>query len=174
MRQYNVLTGLFALLTLTLLNGCGNASDKALTPYKRGLTSAQTANNSNNSAVSGVQLDWCKNFSPLDGTNGIPATMLAGASLCKIKNSVSTVRIKVSANFPIGGRFCLVPMTGDGLFRESCFAINGQADVMLDTTAQTYGYGSVAIIAEGDMAAYRAFVNFQTTTSPPRGIVFMN
>jgi len=161
------------LLSLTLLNGCGNAGGKPLTPYKRGLTSAQTANTSNPVVTDGVQLDWCKNFSSLDGTNGIPGSLFNGASLCKIKSTNSVVRIKVSANFPINGRFCIVPMN-DSNYRESCFSINGQADVAVDAAAQSYGYGSVALIAEGDLAAYRAFINFQTTVSPPRGIVFMN
>ncbi len=174
LRQYIVLIGSLCL-TLSLLTGCGNGNDgRPLTPNKRKLGSTQTTTNpvGTTDNTQAVQLDYCKTFTPVDASPA--ASLFGGAQVCKIRNTPTVVRIKVSGNFPLGGRFCVVPMTNDGAHRESCFAINGQADVALDPNVASYGYGSMAMINEGDLSAYRAFLNFQSTVSPPRGITFMN
>lgn len=167
LRQYIVLPAL--LLLTVLFTGCGNGNDgRPLTPYKK--TGASTSAASTNVA-SALQIDYCQNFVPFDGSQ-VSGIQFNGASVCKIKSQPTTVRIRVGANFPINGRFCVVPMN-ELAFRESCFAINGQADVILDAAVQTYGYGSLALILESDLPAYRAYLNFTSQITPPRGVAFL-
>lgn len=158
-------TFLFSVLALAIFTGCGNGNDaRTLGGKKSQTTSTLTATN-----APLVSLEYCQNFVPYgDATSA----MFNGASICKIKGNATMVRVKTGANFPISSRFCLVPMSSIA-FRESCFTINGQADIALDPAVLTYGYGSVAFIAEGNVAAYRAFLSYASPLDPPRGIALM-
>jgi len=105
------------------------------------------------------------------GTNAAYAEVFAGALACKAHGLTPIVRLKVSSSFPTNARFCLVP-ANEFAFRETCFTINGQADITLDPAAQNYG--SLVLLAESDLNSYKMFLNYQIANAPPRAIALMN
>jgi hypothetical protein len=156
-------------ILLTLLTGCGNGNDGKPLGAKK---SAAQANPVNANIAPNLSLAYCKTFTVVSGTNPTYAEIFAGAVACKANAPAPTVRLKVSANFPSSARFCLVP-ANDTPFRESCFTVNGQTDVLLDSAAQSYG--TLVLLAESDLSTYKAFLGLQVTPpGPPRAVLVMN
>lgn len=67
---------------------------------------------------------------------------------------------------PVNARLCLVPFVGSYPAAQSCFSINGEADVVLSTDQ----YGSIILLPEESMAQYSTFLSNPAATAPSRAL----
>ncbi len=157
-----------ALVCLAVLSACGNTNDG--NPF-RSKKSSVTVNPIKAGAQSPLGLLYCKQFTVIDGGNASFAASFSGSSICKVDSSYPMVQLKVGMNFPQNGRFCLVPMS-DYAFPETCFSPTDAMTFTLDASAAQFG--SIVILAESDLNAYKAFLNYASNYAPPRAIAVMN
>jgi hypothetical protein len=90
------------------------------------------------------------------------SSIFSGAKACRSTDNSRVVRFQVSAQFPANARVCVFPLNSYGHQSESCFAINGQAQTFLSTDQ----FDSVGIVFESDAAAYKRYLNGQTSAFP--------
>lgn len=157
------------LLCLTALTACGNANDGLSIRKSSAVKTASASTAGASLADPRETYGPCATATVLGGSNPSYAQIFAGTQFCRGISRPSQVMVKVNATFPSTGRFCLVPMT-DVALPESCFTVNGQAVVNLQTSA----YSTLVILAESDLAAYKAFLNYQFDTAPPRAMAILN
>jgi hypothetical protein len=153
---------------LLCLSGCGNANDgQPFTPYNK--RSAIKIPNPVQVAASTKPL-FCRDpllVSSLSSFN----QAYSGSSLCVSEGSVPNsrgyaVHLKMRSDFPQNVRLCLIPFQGDFAATESCFLVNGQADVTLTVD----DYTSAVLLPEGNLLEYKAYLNNPAISPPPRVI----
>lgn len=159
-----------ALLSLALLSGCGNGNDGSPLGLRK-KSSGSSVNPVQVGVTPPLKLQYCKAFTVYSGTNPAFAETMAGSSICKVDSAAPVVHLKVGMSFPKSGRFCLIPMN-EFAFAETCFSATDAMTYHLDPAATSYG--SIVLLAEADLATYKAFLNFQTLNGPPRAFAIMN
>lgn len=140
-----------ALLALTLA-ACGNA-DHGIEKKNQSLSTATAITLA--ATNPSLTLGPCKNLTVYAGTDPSFASTLQGTSACAGTNLTNVVRLRVSANFPVNARVCLVPFNTVSSYPETCFLINGQADITVTTPA----YTGVSLVREGDLQSYFSYLN---------------
>lgn len=146
----------FTLLLIALiLVGCGQNADRGIAYKERSYmlsTSSQTAG-----ITQGMSFGPCKNlqvYGPADST-------LNGSSSCASTSNLNVVMLRVNAYFPSNVRYCLVPFSASASYPETCFTMNGQANITLSTASFT----GVSLVKESDLAYYKSYLT-QPLTPP--------
>lgn len=146
-----------------LLVACGNA-DQGIEKKRQDLNGLGTAT-SVTYGPDGIAKTFgpCKNMTVYGGKDPSFATVYNGASACASTSHEHIVKLKVSANFPASIRFCLIPLTATAALMESCFSVNGQADIALSSST----FSAVVLVREVDVDDYRAFLMNPGGPYPP-------
>jgi hypothetical protein len=158
------------LFLLPLLTACGNGNDgKAFNPFpKKGSTSSVQQNpvqvglrppsNLGASYTPTVYSDDAGFTSAFQGTTLSPILQLGSTARS------ASVRIKVGYAVPANTRLCAVPFVYDVTVQETCFSIDGQADVPLATNQ----YTSIIVLPQAQLANYQAFLMNPAAIAPAR------
>lgn len=160
---------LFLAAAWMALTGCGNANDGLTRKYPSMLSAVTTTRGPSAPLNS---FSSCKPFAVLGGSNPAYAqATFAGIQACRGVSHPFEVLLQVNSNFPTSTSFCLVPLTSSGVqaAQETCFNVNGQAQLQLNTSNYSY----LVLLAQADLAAYRAYLAQQTEASPPRAVATM-
>jgi hypothetical protein len=160
------------LFCLPLLTACGNGNDgRAFNPFPKKSTSS--VNNPVNAGlgVSGQFLPCHSAWAP-SADAGFNAAF-AGSVLCPGEGPTTgskgaLARLKVNSGVPVNTRLCMIPFVYDLPTAETCFAINGQADVVLSSDQ----YTSIVVLSESQLAAYKAYMNDPNYPAPAR-VIFL-
>lgn len=137
------------------LVGCGQNADRGIAYKERNYmlsTSSQAAG-----VTQGLSYGPCKNlqlYGPADST-------LNGSSACASTSQLNVVMLRVNAYFPSNVRYCLVPFSSSASFPETCFTMNGQANITLSTSS----FSGVSLVKESDLAYYKSYLT-QPLTPP--------
>lgn len=156
------------LAMLCTLVACGNA-DMGAHDARKARTAGAAASRVNphaaalNPAASFVPIGSCKTMTVMQGYDGATAQYFSGATACFASQQWNLVQVKVSAQMPVNARLCLVPMTADSVFDETCFSLNGFQTVTLNTTA----YTAVGLVLESEVGSYKGALRGQTANFPP-------
>jgi hypothetical protein len=149
-----------------LLSGCGNGDD--------GITRRRLASQSSLTAKKtfATPLDSFSSCQPMvvkEGTNPAYANATySGIQACRGLSRPAEVLLQVNAYFPTNVTFCLIPINSAAA-PESCFTINGQAQIALSTSNYSY----LVLVANSDLAAYKAYQAQLANDAPPRAIATM-
>ena len=151
-------------LAVASLAGCGNPDyGKEFRPGgKPASQAASTEPAAQQAAVAPEAWGPCKTMYVYSGTGAAYSSELANSKACPGVANKSAARLKVSAYFPTTRRACLVPLNSGAAYPATCFTINGEKDITLNTAS----YTALTLVYETDLAAYTSYLNNQSNTYP--------
>jgi hypothetical protein len=162
------------LMLLPLLTGCGgnySSNGHAFNPYPKKSSSASTQNPVQVGLQPPSQFQACQGPTIFTDDPGFQSAF-QGAVLCPglqpgSTNRSNVVRFKVGAAVPANTALCIVPFVYDADAKETCFLMNGQADVQLSTNQ----YTSLVVVPQAYLNVYLSFL-VTPGSNPPSRLLF--
>lgn len=158
---------LFILSTALFCMACGNADMGAQAKLKaKAAGSSSSAQSIALAAQAALQQLTCKAFSVAAAGDPYFGQLFSGSSVCYAAANPALTTVKVTS-FSAGSHYCLIPIRGEIPQTETCFVTNTYST---SVSLQSADYTALVLVPDVYLAAYKMYLNGQTTSAPPLAV----